>query len=201
MLSQKEVDELAAHINQSNISNQDLKDDLLDHFCCFIENEMKKGVSFEDARRLAWQQICPNGLDEIQQETIYLLNANKIMMMKKLMYIIGLLSAISLSMGFLFKLLHWPGGGYMATFGFLGFVLLFMPMLAIDRYKLTLNKALSEKLKIILGFTSAAITGLAVLFKTLHLQGADILLVLGIILFSLGFLPFLFFRMYKKSVG
>lgn len=89
----------------------------------------------------------------------------------------------------------------MATFGFLGFVLLFMPMLAIDRYKLTLNKALSEKLKIILGFTSAAITGLAVLFKILHLQGADILLVLGIILFSLGFLPFLFFRMYKKSVG
>lgn len=200
MLSQKEVDELSAHINQSNISNQDLKDDLLDHFCCFIENEMQKGVTFKDAQLLAWGKICPNGLDEIQQETIYLLNANKIMMMKKLMYIIGLLSAISLSLGFLFKLLHWPGGGYMATFGFLGLVLLFLPMLAIDRYKLTLNKALSEKLKVILGFTSAAITGLAVLFKILHYPGADVLLMLGILLFSLGFLPFLFFKMYKKSV-
>lgn len=201
MLSEKEVDELTNHINQSKLSNQELKDDLLDHFCCFIENEMQKGVTFKDAQLLAWQQICPNGLDEIQQETIYLLNANRIMMMKKLMYTIGLLSAISLSLGFLFKLLHWPGGGYMATFGFLGLVLLFLPMLAIDRYKLTLNKALSEKLKVILGFTSAVITGLAVLFKILHYPGADILLMLGILLFSLGFLPFLFFRMYKKSVS
>lgn len=201
MLSEKEVESLEAQIERSAISSQELKDDLLDHFCCFIEHEMNKGASFEEAKSRAWQQICPNGLDEIQEETIFLLNAKKTIVMKKLMYITGLLSSISISIGWLFKLLHWPGGGYLFTYGFLAFVLLFLPMLALDRYKLALNRVLSERLKIALGFISAVIYGLAVLFKLLHFQGADMLLALGTLLFSLGFLPFLFFRMYKKSLN
>ena len=201
MLSEQEINSLETEIQQSAIASEALKEDLLDHFCCFIEHEMTKGVSFEEAKLNAWQQICPNGMDEIQQETIFLINAKKIIIMKKVMYSIGLLSSISVSIGFLFKLLHWPGGGELSTFGFLGFVLLFIPMLAIDRYKLTLKKALTEKLKVILGFTSVGITGLAVLFKIMHYPGADILLIVGVLTFSLGFLPFLFFRMYKKSVS
>ncbi|AHM61629.1 hypothetical protein D770_16875 [Flammeovirgaceae bacterium 311] len=201
MLSDEEIARLEAQINRSAISSQALKDDLLDHFCCFIEHEMKKGQTFEEAHRKAWQQICPNGLDEIQQETIFLLNAKNIIFMKKVMYAIGLLSSISISIGWLFKILGWLGGGDLFTYGFLAFVLIFLPMLAIDRYKLVLNKALTEKLRVILGFTSAIVTGLAVLFKIMHLQGANMLLILGIFLFSFGFLPFLFFRMYKKSLS
>ncbi len=201
MLSDEEIAFLQARINKSNISSQALKDDLLDHFCCFIEHEMKEGSNFEEAHRKAWQQICPNGLDEIQKETIFLLNAKKIIIMKKVMYAIGLLASISISLGWLFNVLGWLGGGDLFTYGFLAFVLIFLPMLAIDRYKLVLNRALTEKLRVILGFTSAIVTGLAVLFKIMHLQGAQMLLILGILLFSFGFLPFLFFRMYKKSLG
>ncbi len=84
--------------------------------------------------------------------------------------------------------------------GFLGFVLIFLPMLAIDRYKLAYTTILGEKLKIMLGFISAIIIGLAVLFKILHLQGASIMLIVGTVLFSFGFLPFYFFRMYRKAV-
>lgn len=121
--------------------------------------------------------------------------------MKKVMFTIGLLASISVCVGWLFKILSWPGGGDLFTYGFLAFVLLFLPMLAVDRYKLVLNRALSEKLRVILGFTSAIVTGLAVLFKIMHLQGANQLLILGTLLFSFGFLPFLFFRMYKKSLS
>lgn len=117
------------------------------------------------------------------------------------MFSIGLLASMSISIGWLFKVLGWLGGGDLFTYGFLAFVLLFLPMLAIDRYKLVLNKALTEKLRVILGFTSAIVTGLAVLFKIMHLQGANQLLILGTLLFSFGFLPFLFFRMYKKSMA
>lgn len=201
MLTEEEIAYLQNRIDQSAISNQALKDDLLDHFCCFIEQEMREGSSFEEANQKAWQQICPNGLDEIQRETIFLLNSNKILIMKKVMYSIGLLSSISISLGWLFKVLGWLGGGDLFTYGFLAFVLLFLPMLAIDRYKLVVNKALSEKLRVTLGFTSAIITGLAVLFKIMHLQGANMLLIAGALLFSFGFLPFLFFRMYRKSLS
>ena len=120
--------------------------------------------------------------------------------MKKLMYIIGLVSAISLSMGWLFKTLHLPGGQELFIYGFIGLALIFLPMLAISKYKTNINKVLSERLKIILGFSSVFITGVSVVFKIAHLQGANVLLLTGIILFSFGFLPLLFFRMYKKSI-
>lgn len=201
MLNEGDIAYIQAQIDKSVISSQALKDDLLDHFCCFVEQELREGNTFEEALRKAWQQICPNGLDEIHHETIFLLNAKKIIIMKKAMYAIGLLSSISISIGSLFKIMHWPWATNLFNYGFLAFVLLFLPMLAIDRYKLVLSKAMSEKLRVILGFTSAIVTGLAVLFKVMQLQGAEILLILGILLFSFGFLPFLFFRMYRKSLG
>ncbi len=177
----------------------ELKEDLLDHFCCFIESEVRTGSSFETAYAKALNEICPNGFNEIQAETIFLLNSNKVVAMKKLMYSIGLLSSISISIGWLFKLLNWPGGDVLVTYGFPAFVLVFLPLLAFDRCKHALSRALSEKLKLLLGFGSAIITGLAVVFKLMHLQGADMLLIGGTLLFS--FLPFLFFRMYKKATA
>ena len=201
MLSDEQTEYVRREIEKSTISIQDLKDDLLDHFCCFIESEIKSGASFESAYATARQSICPNGFDEIQKETIYLLNSNKIIAMKKLMYSIGLVASIGTCTGILFKLLHLPGGDELFTYGFLGIVLLFLPMLAIDRYKLSISRVLSEKLKIILGLISGIIIGLAVLLKLLHLtQFGDTLLIVGSVIFILGFLPFLFFRMFSKSI-
>ncbi|MDN5215187.1 hypothetical protein QQ020_24115 [Fulvivirgaceae bacterium BMA12] len=200
MLGDEKVDFIKAEIEKSSISISALKEDLLDHFCCFIEHEMKRGQPFEIAYAKAMEQICPNGFDEIQKETIYLLNSKKIMTMKKVMYSVGLITSISVSIGWLFKILHWPGGNQLFVYGFLGLVLIFLPMLAVDRYKVNLAKVFSEKLKIILGFSSAMVIGLGVLLKIMHLSGGDMLLISGILLFSFGFLPFFFFRMYRKSV-
>jgi uncharacterized PurR-regulated membrane protein YhhQ (DUF165 family) len=63
-----------------------------------------------------------------------------------------------------------------------------------------ISKALTEKAKIILGLAAAIVTGMSVVFKLLHLQGAGFLLMLGAFIFAIGFLPFFFFRMYKKSL-
>ena len=180
---------------------QTLKDDLLDHICCFIEHELEEGASFEAAYALAWQQVCPNGLQEIQEETIDLLNSNRIIAMKKIMFAIGLVSSIGISIGWLFTIMHWPGGGALFTYSFLGFAFLFLPMLAFDRYKIGIGKEPSEKLRTILGFSSALIIGFSVAFKMLHLQGASVMLITGIFLFTFGFLPFLFFRMYKNATS
>ena len=199
-LADEQVEFIRTQIDKSAITLPSLKDDLLDHFCCFIEDQMSKGNSFEAAYAQAYIEICPNGLAEIQKETIFLLLTKKIIAMKMFMYFIGLITSMSISIGWLFKVLNWPGGDKLFTYGFLGFVLLFLPMLAIERYKLTFNEALSEKLKISLGFASAIITGLAVLFKLMGLQGASMLLIFGACLFSFGFLPFFFFRMYRKAV-
>jgi len=50
---------------------------------------------------------------------MHLLNAPKIIIMKKVMYSIGLIASICLSVGWLFTLLRWPGGGNLSIMGFL----------------------------------------------------------------------------------
>lgn len=125
MLSDEHTHKIQAEIDKSRITIQSLKEDLLDHFCCFVEEEMKWGSSFHEAYLKATKQICPNGFDEIQKETIFLLNSKKIMTMKKALYFIGLGSAMSMSLGFLFRILHMPGADQLTYYGLFVFALLF----------------------------------------------------------------------------
>lgn len=199
-LTDKQIAAIQDNIEETGITLDSLKEDLLDHICCVVEHEMKQGKNFDTAYDNAVTQLSPNGLQEIQRETVFLLNFNKIIRMKKIMYAIGLLASMSVSIGYLFIILRWPGGPNMFNYGILAFVLIFLPLLAIDRYKVNISQAVSEKIRLILGFSSAFLTGLSVVFKLLHLQGATILIILGAMLFAFGFLPFLFFRMYKRSI-
>ena len=63
------------------------------------------------------------------------------------------------------------------------------------------SKGLSVKFRFIAGMTAAVLVGLSVVFKLFHLMGANILLILGVFTFAFGYLPFLFFSLYKKSVS
>lgn len=121
--------------------------------------------------------------------------------MKKIIYIIGFLGSLSLTAGFTFKLLQFPGGNELFITGFLTFLLLFIPWFAIEQYKLAVALPISDRLKIIFGTIAAVIAGLSGLFKLMHWPGADILLMLGAIIFAFGFLPFLFLTMYKKNIS
>lgn len=188
-------------VESQNISNELLKYDLIDHLFCTIELQLKKGDSFEDAFDKAIEQLAPNGLKEIEKETIYLLNYKRIIIMKKFMYFIGFLGASALTAGITFKLLNLPFGYELFATGFLILLLIFIPLYSFDRYKVTIAKNISQRMKIMLGVVAAIITGLAGLFKILHLQGADLLLLSGAFIFTVGFLPFLFFTMYKKSIS
>ncbi len=203
-LSTEQIEVIRLIIDQSDIDIQTLKDDLLDHLCCVVEDKMAslgEAKNFEVALNEALNELAPAGLNRIHRETIYLLNSTKIVFMKKVMYSIGLITAISMSIGWTFRILDWAGGSELLTYGFLGFVLLFIPMVAINYFKVNLRGALSEKLKIILGVSSGIIVGLAIVFKFMHLPGADQMLLGGTLLFSFGFLPFLFFGLYKNAVS
>jgi hypothetical protein len=116
------------------------------------------------------------------------------------MYLIGLLASMSITLGWLFKYLDWKGGGDMLTYGMICFLLLFLPLLAINSYKMASGKALSENLKIILGLSGAIVTGLGILLRTSGIQYGSLLIVVGTLILAFGFLPFLFFRMYRNSI-
>lgn len=121
--------------------------------------------------------------------------------MKKIMFITGFLGAVSTTLGVMFKLLRWPGADQLFVAGFLLLLLVFVPLSAIDRFKFTLTRALPEKLRAVTGVVAALTVGLAIIFKVMHLPGADQLLITGSLVFAFGFLPFLFFTLYKKSIA
>ncbi|MBK6264022.1 hypothetical protein JKA74_03150 [Marivirga sp. S37H4] len=199
MISDEHFDYISDMINRSAIKNKALREDLIDHFCCLVEMKMQDGTSFEEAFQKAYQQTTPNGFEEIQRETVFLLNHKKIIIMKQFTYITGYLFALSTTAGAFFKVMHLPGATVLLLGGMLGISFIFLPLLLINKFKNKVFSVLSEKLKWVLGTLSLMIIITASLFKLLHLQGAGILLGVGFLVFGIGFLPFLFFRMYQSS--
>lgn len=207
-VSAEQVAAIKQEIERSGIINESLRNDILDHLCCVVEIKLSKGKNFEQALQESIQELAPDGLIEIQRETIFLLNPTKIIRMKKIMFTIGLLSAMSMSVGMTFKWLHLPGADEFTLFGFLAFTFLFLPLVAIDYFKAHINKELNEKFKIIFGLLSALLVAASISIRILDLDfrllgpPASLLLLLsGCAIFTFGFLPFLFFTMYKKSVS
>lgn len=200
MITVEFEDRIIAEVNSSSIKSQALKDDLIDHFCCLVEMEMDKGLPFDEALENAYDQTAPNGLDEIQQETIFLLNYSKIMLMKRLTYVSGYLFSLTWATGALFKILHLPGAGVLLGIGGLGVAFIFLPLLLVNRYKNLAREVMSEKMKWVFGIASIILLILSITMKMFHLQGAALMLGISFLVFGFGFLPFLFFRMYRKSV-
>jgi hypothetical protein len=199
-LTSEQVNLISRVIDEGRITIDTLRDDILDHLCCSVEIGMSRGKPFEQAFGEALLELAPNGLNALQQETIFLLNSTNINRMKKLMYAVGLLSAMVFVTGWLFSILHLPGATILQFCGFLSFAFIFLPLLTFDYFKLNVRRALSDKLKVILGLASGVVVALSAIFKVLHLEGTNLLLLLGTAIFVFGFLPTLFFTLYKKSV-
>ncbi|MBB3697532.1 hypothetical protein KMW28_05080 [Flammeovirga yaeyamensis] len=199
-LSNEQEKIITDFVDAQGLKIQTLRDDIIDHLCCVVESGLGKDKPFDQLLEEAVNDLAPDGLIEIQHKTVFLLNSKRIILMKKLMYFIGLVGAVSLTGGVTFKLLHMPYGNELFMIGFLTLLLLFVPLYTIDKFKVNLSKSISVRLKFILGLVAAVSTGLSGLFKMMHLQGAPILLLFGAFIFAFGFLPFYFFNMYKSSV-
>jgi hypothetical protein len=199
-LSQELVEVIRRRIDKSDITMERLKDDVLDHVCCVVESKMKDGKSFEVSLQEAFHEVAPHGLDEIQRKTFYLLQSPRFFLMKGIVYSIGLFSAAALSLGWLFVLLRWPGGPEMLNYGSLVFLMIFVPLLVLSQRKTPL-KLRRDKLRQLIGITSSLTVGLSIVFKLFHLQGGELILVAGVLMFTFGFLPFLFFSLYKKAIA
>lgn len=200
MINDEQIEFIEAAIAAGNVRSKELRDDLLDHMCCLVEIEMKRGLSFDQAYQKAFLQTSPNGYGEIQNETLFLLNYNKIVNMKRLTFISGFVLSLAFVLGALFKIMHWPGANIMLFGGTFGLAFIFVPLLLVNRFKGEVHTVLSERMKWILGSVSIILLAVATIFKIMHLMGASALLTLAFLVFGFGFLPFLFFRMYKQSV-
>lgn len=199
-LTEQNIEFIIQIINSSKIESVEMKEDLIDHFCCAIEEEMKKGLSFEKSYDRAYQNICPGGFDEIQRETVFLLTFKKIKAMKRLMYVSGYLSAIGITTTVFMKLNLIAYGQITLLLTSAILVFLFLPAFFMSLYKRELTKSLSEKLKYMSGLLGAILLVAFVVFKISHWPGTTMIFLASVVIINFAFFPFLFFKMHRKSI-
>lgn len=118
--------------------------------------------------------------------------------MKNINYIIGLLSLIVLLIGIIFKVLHLPGAAILFILGMGLMVFIFLPI----AYWNLLKSTTDELLKWVYhaAFISFFIDFVGVVFKVLHWPGASILMIIGIPLPFVFFLPLYIYYHNKRKL-
>lgn len=118
--------------------------------------------------------------------------------MKKTIYISGVIIVNLLLIGCIFKAHHWPGASIALILSLVLLSFWFLPVALLNHYKN--NKAKTGKWIYISTFISFFIVFISALFKIQHWPGASILLMIGVPIPFLLFLPsFIFYSVKNKE--
>ncbi len=107
--------------------------------------------------------------------------------MKNKIYIFGIVCVLLILTGVMFKIQHWSGAGVLLTFGFSIFVLGFMLIALMSSFRTETDKKL--KRLYVIAYICVFIECMGTLFKIQYWPGAGILLIIGIPLPFVLFLP------------
>ncbi|NMH27296.1 hypothetical protein [Flavobacterium silvaticum] len=168
-----------------------LQQDLLDHICCVIEQELDPDGNFDDFYQHRIRTFYKTDLSEIEQETIQLLTFKNYYVMKKIMLFAGAFSVLTMTAGLFFKFFHMPGASFLIAVGIILLSLVFLPLL----FTLKIRENSSSRDKIITGVGTFAgiLISVGTMFKIFHWPGANIIGILALSIMLLVFLPVYFF--------
>ena len=195
-LSIQNIERITRDVKKQEIVFSHLFDELIDHICCDIENEMEEGLTFLEAYSKVKQKIGSRRLKEIQEETLYVIDT-KYRNMKNTMKISGVAGATLFGLAALFKIQHWPGAGLMMSLGALLLTFVFMPSALGVLWKETHNK--NKLFLFISAFFTIGFFIFGILFKVQHWQGASIVLILAGIFGILFFIPSLVISLFRNQ--
>jgi len=200
-LSQTQI--IAQVLESEDIQNQELFDELYDHLNCVSENDFIPDNGSSDSEFVSFLKkeinaIAPQGIQLLELQINYVSQSKSILIMKKFMYILGLFGTILFASGVLFKIMHWPGANTMLLVGQISLFLICVPFFCVSRLK---SQALSpiEKWTARIGLIASITVSISILFKLLHLMGANVVFVLGMAVLIFGYVPLQFLSLYRKN--
>ena len=186
---------IKSDLESNGLTYNRLQEDVLDHVCCMLEEEMESGEDFNTAYHSVLDSIGAKTLEDLQHRTLLLLD-KKFQRMKNFTYLFGLSTAIIAIVGALFKRMHWPGAGILLTVG-IGLVLLvFLPLYFIMNHKEQTEK--KNPVYAIVGFLTMATLLASALFKIQHWPGANMLVEVSLVLLIVGFMPLYVVNAFQK---
>jgi len=189
-------DRIRRDLVRLGLSYDPLLDDLLDHVCCMVEEQMLEGEDFESSYDQVIGSIGEKRLSEIQHQTLLNLD-KKFQRMKNFTYIFGLSSAILTILGSFFKRMHWPGAGILITVGMVLIVFVFLPLYFITNHREQPER--KNPVYAIVGYLTIALLLVGATFKIQHWPGAGWLIYGSIGFLLLGFVPLYVVNVFQRS--
>lgn len=195
-ISDQQIDFILDDISARGVKMVSLQQDLLDHVCCIIEQNLEDDGDFEEFYYSTISTFYAKELYEIEAETIHLLIHKNYYVMKKIMLCSGSFSASLLSVGILFKFMHWPGAAVIIFAGVLVLSFVFLPLL----FTLKAKEKKETKAKIVIGLGALASIALSlgVMFKIMHWPFANVLCLSALFIMVFLFLPIYYFSGIKN---
>lgn len=190
-LSDSQIEFILNDISARGIETVSLQQDLLDHICCIIEQQLEENGDFERFYLATIGTFYKTELREIEVETSYLLTHKNYYVMKKIMLYSGTFAAVVLSFGIILKFMHWPGAAICIVLGLFALSFIFLPLLF--TLKIKEKQQNTDKAILIIGAISAILISIGVLFKIMHWPGANMLTSASLMIMLFVFLPVYFF--------
>jgi len=196
-LNDKHIDYIYHDLNKRGIVLQDLKENIVDHVCCIIEQEMPPEADFKDYYNNIINRFFNTQLKELQQETDTLLHNTYLPFLKKSIQISGIFSVVLLLIGTYCKFNLLNGAGVMLLLGTLLFAFAFIPSLILLKFKD--NSSKTNMVLVVLGFFIVATGSMGCLFKIMEWPMATQLKLISIISFLVGYIPLYYFSSIKNT--
>lgn len=196
LISDQQIEFISNDISARGIAMVSLQQDLLDHICCVIEQELEPGGDFEHHYQSIITRFYQTELREIEEETAFLLINKNYYTMKKVMITSGATSVGILSAGIILKFLHLPGAAALIVLGIFLMSFIFLPLLFFLRVGEKQEK--SQKIISVIGGVCAMLISLGVLFKLMHWPGANLMCLLSLLLMLFIFIPVYFFSGFRN---
>ncbi|GEM_PF-5229530 len=118
--------------------------------------------------------------------------------MKLLLSLFGYISTTCLAVGYTLNLLNYSIGSKLFIYGLLALFLIFVPIYTLRKIRTIEKHNLIVRLKNGSGGLAGLIFGISALFKWMRWPGAEVLLLVSMLITAALFLPMLFMEMYKR---
>ena len=198
-INDQQIDYILSDIGARGVEMESLQQNLLDHVCCIIENNLEENGDFESFYKKTIQTFYKDELWEIEEETLLLLTYKNYYTMKKIMINSGTAAATFFIIGSFFKFMHWPGASVLILLGMAIGVLVYLPLLFIFKKNETTESR--AKLVLAIGTINGILFCVQALFKVMHWPGANTIWFMTLGLFALIFIPLYFFNGIRDQVN
>ena len=191
VLNDIHIDFIRSDIQSRGVTTDALIDDIVDHVCCLLEQQVGEEDEFKKVYQDIIQKFYGKSLSDIEKETQLLKQFKNYYAMKKTMLYSGFFATISLLAGLILKFTHSPGASLFIVIGIIVFSFLFLPLMVVLRTRD--QGAKRDTLLTIVGALCGMLFAMGTLFKIMYWPYANMLGVSAMVLLGLAYIPIQFF--------